>query len=1524
MLDTTIYENSMFDTPAARDTLVGDGKLCTELFFINFLGFLGLYALNDSRGYMKTYGSTEKKLKINEIGDDNHDASLVIKLAVDSGVLAEAKTVQVTRLLSLIKQRTVRSKDVDSARIRLLIEHTMMHVKPMGGMVKQHVTAFMDGQIDIKEFSRQIYDVAKNNAWRPYTLELRTLILKGQYTDYFTAMKRGIAVSPPANQTAGAPQTAAAAAAGVAGPGAGAASRVMPGAKATPPTSHPAPAVKPAAPPKTTLADVKKDLSAIVDRHDADAASIIRAFDNYAEVTKRGESDVPRLMSEVIPTLDTGLFASGWKSADVHNAYSNLINLRALEAIAEAKIWHRFTSSAMSLVGPTHATSSDPIVKKAHEIVTNAVLKFGVPTNSNFDDWAVLFRLFKAIKPVLEDRRKLLEPLVKPMDPGNHNIHFLNLYAPPGASNGSAPHMLETASLGSKALAWVRKWGTNILGANGIVLTSNITTAHWKAMSGTDQWLWMAKNFNPVGAKKLTTFRRNERGLPRPASITDSARAEIVEILKGKWNDEALLAAMDSAGNDSTFWKPIAAMVGVTEVLKAKRAIPFPEALRSALGTNHEAYVSNEMKAVRLWMDDLPATTASEVLFFNQVAGMFYDRSMRRVIDPGFLNLQNDAPHSHVKWLPWARPSRQPPDGISDWGERAVIIDGAKVSKSVKEWVVNFGTSSDGAVVRMTEEVFGLDAAAEIVLKGLASNAQKTESFSISDDLLTDLKAFTVEDWFDVAKRVYEKGGVDSLFKAAPYTVEGVVSTRGITIHDYANLMGGVSRFVTNEIPYAEKSSGMGIWTSLEALRAPMTADKMKYASEMTSGRSHARFNPIYVVDLLTTAIDADLWAPAHTSCFNAMLKQSFDYDPAGFGAAVEKMAATGKEEYRIPVITGISIGKLTPASHKAYRWAWKLTAADIESILKEQNEQLAAGAAKRDFNQNYSPLKIRLDTSERLKEIVGADWLNTVSASIAAAYYYITTSLHTSPWLDEVDLSVVKPAPLREGETLASVMATVQNVLTDLDGLTNSFAIVQQLVKPIIDMMSKGNIADIDGFYVDRLVGIAKDNGVDTAEIEKIVDATFKAYSERNMRPVDYAGLAESLKGNSTEYIKPEHMTAIVKQLASSTAKSCQEAISALAYTAKSNGTISKSFIDAVRTAGVERAVLSRLRNTAALGQAASRLNSDPNGSRIDLTPSRISDFLKYNDVDVSIIKVADAKKLEDIGKFSDALNTIIPPLAMTEDLSPTVKKDTARFLHENNRYNHNPALGLEVKRVFKVALPNQRDRFDAWVAANPTTRIMTLFHGTGTWAAQFLLRYGFRIIKPTDGSVTGRMLGDGIYFADNINKSMLYMSNAGYIRQEGQEGYVFKCKVALGRQPKDHREGAAASRRLVSNEWAIFSLDQIIIEEAYLGVSRRKQEIQMLLNEAGDEYVPTVSSFMFMDGMIPITPELLTDFEKMPEFGAHVTIETSAKGPIVNIRHDSTVEPVSRCYRFGDELHATANAPLLKEFLNLLHNKY
>ena len=95
-------------------------------------------------------------------------------------------------------------------------------------------------------------------------------------------------------------------------------------------------------------------------------------------------------------------------------------------------------------------------------------------------------------------------------------------------------------------------------------------------------------------------------------------------------------------------------------------------------------------------------------------------------------------------------------------------------------------------------------------------------------------------------------------------------------------------------------------------------------------------------------------------------------------------------------------------------------------------------------------------------------------------------------------------------------------------------------------------------------------------------------------------------------------------------------------------------------------------------------------------------------------------------------------------------------------------------------------------------------------------------------------------------------------------------------------------------------------------------------MLGESSMSSRYNTSTFMFMDGMVPIDKTLLVDFDKLPDFGNHVTVETSAKGPIVTIRHDTTVKPVHRCYRWGGELQSVEKARELTAFLKLLRNTY
>lgn len=1509
-MQTNLYENSMFTTPSARATLVADGKLCTELFFINFVSFLGLYALNDSRGYMKAYENTEKKLKIAEIADDNHDASLVIKLAVDAGVLAEAKTIQVTRLLSLIKQRTLRSKDIDSVRVRELLETTQLHLKPMGALVKDVVRQFMDGTIDIKEYARQMYDVAKNNAWRPYTLELRTLILKGQYTDYFTVMKRGGTVQPPANQVA-APRVTTA-----------------PSPSATRAQAVPSSSIstKPAAPLKMSADDIDEALADIAIRN-AGATTTTGALDSGPMLDRIAMLQANGIPGKGVPTVDDigagidrlpfSVFSNGFHSTPTPRAFGDRLELRALQSTAASGKWSKI--SLMSSLTATPSASG-----QRAELLLDALKKYPLPSSEEeMKEFRYLIsynRSFQVNTAYVIDN---LKPLIKPLDATNHNIHLL-CAMPPSSSGFSIAHVVETGDLSPKALAWVRKYGAAPGNVYPVITSNGMTTAAWGKLDISGKVLWAANNFTLEGGRKIATFSRNTR-LIDPWTAPEPTRRKVAEILSSKWNDAALFASFTLLPTATGMWLArIAVTAGVIKMLEAKAPISCPDQFKQHFCAMSNNGTPSELNELHNLMGQMPYDTAIDVDKFNTFAGTMYSESNARPIKEGMIDLtMRSVRTSRVRWLMWGRNmSRTAPLGVSNWETGVATLDSNSVSPEVEAFVNTYGET--GAVkLRFLKPLNTAAAAARFCVIYCTTGAGADDSQSISTVVYDEISKMTEDEWIAVAKTIQAEGKHPEMFKTFHENPSYVIKMDGgYRSNAPAYLRSGLSRYFINEFPRVGNDH-RDEWVSLPQLRAPLTADKAalvapyvnKYDKDVPS--DHA--NEILRSGLVARSISKDT-----TPLFAALARAAALASLSEFADNCDMAMTEDYREFAPILAAAMQADTVVPVDlHAAYRWAWPVTPAQIEGFLKSTYD---AVSAKPDSYQAAAYTPLLFDTAEIFEDDAHKTFARDVLFAMKKMDLYAgSVDLLTTPWFGVIDMALVKP-PITKPTISFSSAWTSLNVARQLALSPHGDGIAKEILLNTVDMLSKGGLKGITGYQADGLVKQLEENDIPATEIRKVLEAVFTQYNERKAKPIDYAELADALKNNSTEYITPADMAIVVKRLASSTSKACEAAISSLAYTSKSNGKVSADFIAAVRLAGVERATLNRLNKSDVVGQVVAHINGDVNGIPINVTPSRMTDFLEYNDVDVSsLASTSVVTRLEDLGGVNTRLTTAIPPLYLVEDKSPAAIKDAIRSLHNANRYNHNPALGLEVKRKFAVTLPGQRDKFDAWLASNPSSKVMTLYHGTGTWAAQFLLRYGFRIIRSTDPGVTGRMLGDGIYFADNINKSMLYMSNAGYIRQDGQEGYVFKCKVALGRSPRDHREGSASRSGLVSNEWAIFSTDQIVIEEAYMGISRQRSHVRSLLNEdTGDAYIPHVSSFMFMDGMIPITADILVDFEKLPDFGGHVTIETSAKGPIVNIRHDKTIETIGRCYRYGEELQSKSAAKELTQFLNLLHNRY
>ena len=355
-----------------------------------------------------------------------------------------------------------------------------------------------------------------------------------------------------------------------------------------------------------------------------------------------------------------------------------------------------------------------------------------------------------------------------------------------------------------------------------------------------------------------------------------------------------------------------------------------------------------------------------------------------------------------------------------------------------------------------------------------------------------------------------------------------------------------------------------------------------------------------------------------------------------------------------------------------------------------------------------------------------------------------------------------------------------------------------------------------------------------------------------------------------------------------------------------------------------------------------------------VDLDEKRIMDILKYNN-----IKVPRAPKIDDNAKLTDVMAKVltksdINPLAVTE--VPKTAEELEQMSVEYdafNRYRHGN-IAAKIVRAFDVSIPIQDAGYAAWTAKmaaeGTTSKIMRpVFHGTGTVAASMILRYGFRVIKSNDPSVAGRMLGDGIYFSNVIDKVSQYMSDGRMTRGLGAKGYIFEMEASLGQYQRDFKAAGPGTgyseTSVISPEWAVFNVnEQVKIYRAYqcelidktmmsdlkskhgvnestsaVGIKHFKGFINETLGGSMNRKNKVV--YIFMDGTIPVSKVKSVDFEDFDakKFGQHVHLDWSGSGPTVQF--DTNGEGGVFCIRYTNSfMH---NGKDIDKFMALLNEK-
>lgn len=252
------------------------------------------------------------------------------------------------------------------------------------------------------------------------------------------------------------------------------------------------------------------------------------------------------------------------------------------------------------------------------------------------------------------------------------------------------------------------------------------------------------------------------------------------------------------------------------------------------------------------------------------------------------------------------------------------------------------------------------------------------------------------------------------------------------------------------------------------------------------------------------------------------------------------------------------------------------------------------------------------------------------------------------------------------------------------------------------------------------------------------------------------------------------------------------------------------------------------------------------------------------------------------------------------------TNKKAFNKQLIENNHAGKHGDIYPKITKMFNVHMESPEFLEFRNNAPGGKDTVTPAFHGSGGVASSMILRYGYTVVKSSDSSVVGRMLGDGIYFSNKIDKVSQYISNHGYSRHVGAKGYIFDIDVNLGKRPKDFDSAGEPNGRwahIRSPEWCVRNpkaqINIMKVYEVELQNKRGMRDImegnegikgfKTYLAEARQDKMANQAVFIFRDGLIPFEGDDGTieyiDFEDAIKDGyiRKNQIEVNQQGPML-----------------------------------------
>jgi len=115
-------------------------------------------------------------------------------------------------------------------------------------------------------------------------------------------------------------------------------------------------------------------------------------------------------------------------------------------------------------------------------------------------------------------------------------------------------------------------------------------------------------------------------------------------------------------------------------------------------------------------------------------------------------------------------------------------------------------------------------------------------------------------------------------------------------------------------------------------------------------------------------------------------------------------------------------------------------------------------------------------------------------------------------------------------------------------------------------------------------------------------------------------------------------------------------------------------------------------------------------------------------------------------------------------------------------------------IKTIFKVSHKVSAEKYEKHFKQNPTSKEELFWHGSRNqnW---FNILQSSLLIRPAGAIHTGSMFGDGIYFANKMQKALGYTSCSGAYWTGGNasKAYISLFKVNVGKQKHIHKHDSS-----------------------------------------------------------------------------------------------------------------------------------